>query len=108
MKKIFISIIIIISSISSSSSHVEHYSNFSILEYDLFRNDKLIGFHKYNLKRNNNELIVESSIKFKIKKLGVDLYSYAAESKEIYKFDIPNQQGSIQIPISSLIKALEN
>ncbi|MDC1096418.1 DUF6134 family protein [Pelagibacteraceae bacterium] len=85
MKKIFISIIIIISSISSSSSHVEHYSNFSILEYDLFRNDKLIGFHKYNLKRNNNELIVESSIKFKIKKLGVDLYSYAAESKEIYK-----------------------
>ena len=87
MKKIFISIIIIISSISSSSSHVEHYSNFSIIEYDLFRNDKLIGFHKYNLQKNNNELIVESSIKFKIKKMGIDLYSYAAESEEIYKND---------------------
>ena len=34
--------------------------------------------------------------------------SIEAEAKKIYEFEFPNQQGSIQIPISSLIKALEN
>ena len=34
--------------------------------------------------------------------------SIEAEAKKIYEFEFPNQQGSIHIPISSLIKALEN
>ena len=34
--------------------------------------------------------------------------SIEAEAKKIYEFKFLNQQGSIQIPISSLIKALEN
>ena len=34
--------------------------------------------------------------------------SIAVEAEQIAKFDFPNQQGSIQIPISSLIKVLEN
>ena len=34
--------------------------------------------------------------------------SIIVEATQIDKFDFPNQQGSIQIPISSLIKALEN
>ena len=34
--------------------------------------------------------------------------SIIAEAKQIEKFEFPNQQGSIQIPIKSLIKALEN
>ena len=33
---------------------------------------------------------------------------YNINAQEIYKFEFPNQQGSIQIPISSLIKVLEN
>ena len=66
-------------------SHVEHYSEYDYLEYELFRNNKLIGFHKYNFIRKNDTLSVKSEVDFKITKLGVDLYKYFAESEEIYK-----------------------
>ena len=87
MKKTFLSIIIFFSfSLSfNANSHVEHYNEFNYLEYELFRNNKLIGYHKYNFFRENNSLNVKSEVKFKITKLGVDLYNYYAESEEIYK-----------------------
>ena len=66
-------------------SHVEHYSEYDYLEYELFRNNKSIGFHKYNFIRKNDTLSVKSEVDFKITKLGVDLYKYFAESEEIYK-----------------------
>ena len=87
MKRIILSILILITLTFSASSHVGHYKNFNYLEYDLFRNDKLIGSHKYFFERNNNVLTVKSIVNFKITKLGVDLYKYFAESDEIYKND---------------------
>ena len=69
-------------------SHVEHYSEYDYLEYELFRNNKSIGFHKYNFIRKNDTLSVKSEVDFKITKLGVDLYKYFAESEEIYKDEI--------------------
>ena len=42
------------------------------------------------------------------KKNDLNYSSIDVEAKETYKFDYPTQHGSIQIPISSLIKALEN
>ena len=65
-------------------AHVEHYKNLETLEYELFRNNKLIGFHKFEFLRNQDFLTVKSKIKFKIMKLGVELYSYKAESEENY------------------------
>ena len=88
MKKIFVSIIIFLSSFTSSLGHVEHYSKFNYLEYELFRNNKLIGFHKYNFDRKNEVLTVNSDVEFKITKFGVDLYSYKATSIEEYKDNI--------------------
>ena len=88
MKKILLSIAILILIGNSLSSHTEHYVSFNNLEYELFRNNKLIGFHKFALKRNGDELIVESNVEFKIKKLGVDLYNYKAKSSEIYKNNV--------------------
>ena len=85
MKKIILSIIILFSFNFKAISHVDHYSDFKYLEYELFRNNKLIGYHKYDFDRNNNILSVKSEVNFKISKLGVDLYKYYAESNEIYK-----------------------
>ena len=68
----------------SSFGHVEHYKKFNSLEYELFRNNKTIGFHNYNFIRNDNNLVVDSEVSFKITKLGVDLYKYYAQSKETY------------------------
>ena len=48
------------------------------------------------------------AIKNLAKKNDLNYSSIAVEAKEIYKYDFVNQQGSIQIPINNLIKALEN
>jgi hypothetical protein len=85
MKKIILSIIILFSFNFEAISHIDHYQNFKYLEYELFRNNKLIGYHKYDFSRENNILTVKSQVNFKITKLGVDLYQYYAESDEIYK-----------------------
>ena len=69
----------------SAIGHVEHYNKFSYLEYELFRNNKLIGYHKYDFIKKDDILTVKSEVKFKITKLGVDLYNYFAASEEMYK-----------------------
>jgi len=85
MKKIILSIIILLTFNFKAIGHMGHYKNFEYLEYELFRNDKLIGYHKYDFERKDNILSVKSKVNFKITKLGVDLYKYYAESNELYK-----------------------
>ena len=71
----------------NSFSHLEHYNNVKSLEYDLYRNDNLIGSHKYDFIKKGDNLTVKSVVNFKISKLGIDLYNYFAESTENYKKD---------------------
>ena len=85
MKKTVLSIILFFIFFTQTFSHVGHYENFNLLEYELFRNNKLIGYHNYNFEKKNGQLKVESTIEFKITKLGVDLYKYDAVSMEEYK-----------------------
>ena len=85
MKKYVLSIPILFLIIFDSHSRVGHYSSFNYLEYELFRNNKSIGYHKYEFERNSENLNVKSEVEFKIRKLGVDLYKYYAESEEKYK-----------------------
>jgi len=84
MKKFLFSIVIFSLFSIKSFGHVDHYSNFNYLEYELFRNNKLIGYHKYNFKREGENLSIISEVSFKIKKLGVELYNYFARSEENY------------------------
>ena len=85
MKKSILTIIILFNFNINAFTHVEHYADFNYLEYELFRNNKLIGYHKYNFIRENEDLTVKSEVRFKITKLGVDIYKYLAESEETYK-----------------------
>ena len=85
MKKNILSIILFLTLTTQAFSDVEHYKNFNSLEYELFRNNKSIGYHNYNFSRKNENIKVNSIIEFKIRKLGVDLYSYEAVSQEEYK-----------------------
>jgi hypothetical protein len=84
MKNFLLSIVIFLLSSFKSLGHVDHYANFNYLEYELFRNDKLIGYHKYDFKRAGQDLSVVSEVSFNIRKLGVDLYKYFAKSEENY------------------------
>ena len=84
MKKLILSIIICLIPLKTIA-HVDHYKDFNYLEYELFRNNKLIGEHKFYFAKKNEILTVRSIVSFKITKLGVDLYKYFAESEESYK-----------------------
>ena len=85
MKKYLLSIALIYFVFFDINAHVDHYSKYNYLEYELFRNDKSIGFHKYNFKRNGSNLIIDNEVSFKITKLGVDLYKYYAKGEEKYE-----------------------
>ena len=85
MRKIIILIIILFSLNFQAIGHVQHYENFNYLEYELFRNNKSIGYHKYDFIRDGDNLSIISEVNFKITKLGVDLYKYFAKSEENYE-----------------------
>ena len=85
MKKYLLSIALIFFIFFEINAHVDHYSKFNYLEYELYRNNKLIGYHKYNFQRNGQNLIINNEVNFKITKLGVDLYKYYAKGTEKYK-----------------------
>ncbi len=84
MKKYLLSIALIFLLSLEINAHVDHYSKYNYLEYELFRNNKLIGYHKYNFIRNGENLIIENEVSFKITKLGIDLYNYYAKGVEKY------------------------
>jgi hypothetical protein len=68
-----------------SFAHVEHYKDLKRIEFDIYRNNKLIGYHTFSFSNNNDLLEVKSEIKFEIKKLGVVLYDYQVTGTEFYK-----------------------
>ena len=85
MKKILLSIALIFFLALEINAHVDHYSKYNLLEYELFRNNKLIGYHTYKFKRDKENLTINNEVYFKITKLGVDLYKYYAKGVENYK-----------------------
>ena len=85
MKKVIVLIIISFSLNFQAFGHIQHYKNFNYLEYELFRNNQSIGYHKYDFIRDGNNLSIVSEVSFKITKLGVDLYKYFAKSEENYE-----------------------
>ena len=88
MKKNLLSIALIFFLFSEIKAHVDHYSKYNYLEYELFRNNKLIGYHIYNFQRNGENLTIDNEVSFKITKFGVNLYKYYAKGVEKYKAGI--------------------
>ncbi|HJO76315.1 MAG TPA: DUF6134 family protein [Pelagibacteraceae bacterium] len=86
IKKLFLLAILFLTQLSFSSAfaHVLHYQKLNKLEYDLFRNDQLIGQHIYVFNRSGRNLTVHGKINFEIKILDITLYRYSAESQEKY------------------------
>ena len=87
MIKKFLSLVIIFiiySSYNSASAHVLHYKNLNELAFDLYRNNQFIGKHIYLFNRDGQNLIVQNTINFEIKILGITLYKYFAKGQEQY------------------------
>jgi len=74
MKKIILSIAIFFLFIAQSLSHVDHYAKYNYLEYELFRNNTSIGYHKFDFKRDGSNLSIDSEVSFKISKEMVAIF----------------------------------
>ena len=85
MKKYLLSIGLIYFLTFNLNAHVDHYSKYNYLEYELFRNNKSIGFHKYKFERKGSNLTINNEVSFNITKLGVNLYRYYAKGVEKYE-----------------------
>ena len=86
IKKLFLLTILFLTQLSFSSAfaHILNYQKLNKLEFDLFRNDQLIGQHIYVFNRSGRNLTVHGKINFEIKILDITLYRYSAESQEKY------------------------
>ena len=85
-KKLFLLLAFFITQLyfNPAFAHVLHYQKLNKLEFDLFRNNQLIGQHIYVFNRNGRNLTVQGKINFEIKMLDITLYRYSAESQEKY------------------------
>ena len=69
----------------SVNAHVQHYKDLKRIEFDIYRNNKHIGEHIFSFAKSNEQISIESKINFIIKKLGIVLYEYHVEGKEVYE-----------------------
>ncbi len=68
-----------------SYSHVNHYNKLKLIEMDILRNGKKVGYNNYLFKNENNLLIVKNEINFVAKLVGIDLLDVKGSSTETYK-----------------------
>ena len=84
MKKIFITIIIlIVGTIKTSFS--KDIVNLNFIEMEVLRNGDVIGFSNYKFSKENTLLKVENETKFKVDVLGVNIFKINSLGTEIYK-----------------------
>ena len=68
-----------------SYSHINHYEKLRLIEMDILRNGKKIGYNKYSFKNQNNLLVVKNEINFVAKLVGINLLDVKGSSTETYK-----------------------
>ena len=68
-----------------SYSHVNHYDKLKMIEMDVLRNGKKIGYNKYLFRNQNNLLIVKNEVNFAAKLMGINLLVVNGSSTETYK-----------------------
>ena len=84
MKKIFITIIILILG-TIKTSFSKDIVNLNFIEMEVLRNGDVIGFSNYKFSKENGFLKVENETKFKVDILGVNIFKVNSLGTEIYK-----------------------
>ena len=71
-----------------ANTHVQHYKNLQRIEFDIYRNNDLVGFHKVNVKKKgDNTKEVTTDILIEVKILGIKVHTYKSYGVETYKND---------------------
>jgi len=68
-----------------SYSHINHYDKLKMIEMDVLRNGKKIGYNNYTFENRDNLLIVKNETKFNAKLIGISLLDVNGFSTETYK-----------------------
>ena len=66
-------------------AHTSHYQNFKKIEMEILKNGKVIGYNYYFFNKENDILIIENQIQFKIILFGIEVFNlegYGIEKHE--------------------------
>jgi len=86
MKK-YIYILLLIFLVSYAQAHTSHYDEIKVINMEIFRDGEVIGYSNYFFEHGNNTIEVKNYTQFKVKLLGVVIFSISSEAHEKYKND---------------------
>ena len=87
MKKTLLGLILFFLMISNIIAHTSHYKGIKVINMDVFRNGKLIGYSNYFFTHGENTLEVKNYTQFKVKLFNVVVFSISGEALEKYEND---------------------
>ena len=70
-----------------ANAHTSHYAGIKVINMEIFRDGEVIGYSNYFFEHGNNTTEVKNYTKFKVKLLGVVIFSISSEAHEKYKND---------------------
>ena len=83
----YIYLIIILLFASKAFSHTSHYEGLKKIEMDVVRNGEVIGYTNYYFEKEDDIMTVKNYTKFKVKLMGVTVFSILSEATEKYEND---------------------
>ena len=86
MKK-YIYILLLFLFVSQVQAHTSHYDGIKVINMEIFRDSEVIGYSNYFFEHGNNTIEVKNYTQFKVKLLGVIIFSVSSEGHEKYKND---------------------
>ncbi len=72
---------------SSVLGHMKHYENIKKIEMNIVRDGKIIGFCNYEFLKEGNSTKIKNKTEFKVKLMGIKIFSVISSSTEIYDID---------------------
>ena len=72
---------------SKTFAHTNHYEGLKKIEMDVVRNGEVIGYTNYYFEKENDIMTVKNYTKFKVKLMGVTVFSILSEATEKYEND---------------------
>ena len=68
-------------------AHTDHYKNIKSIEMEIFKDNKYIGFSKFFFNKTQKKFEVTNTTNFKVKLMGIPVFSVISEGLEIYEND---------------------
>ena len=71
----------------NAHAHTDHYKNIKSIEMEIFKDNKYIGFSKFFFNKTQKKFEVTNTTNFKVKLMGITVFSVISEGLEIYEND---------------------